>query len=151
MGQKNFQVMYKNSLRDKMYNRIMLNGNKRTSEKLLFKTIKLTQKISLKKRGEDIVKTSLINSSPTIYIRKIQRKRKKTVEFPFLLKPKLKISYGIKNLIKFENKGLVKSFYKNFNSNLLNSCNKVGSNFNYKKQLHKEAFIKKKFANFRWF
>ena len=69
--------MYKNSLKDKMYNRIMLNGNKRTSEKLLFKTIKLTQKISLKKRGEDIVKTSLINSSPTIYIRKIQRKKKK--------------------------------------------------------------------------
>ena len=143
--------MYKNSIKNKIHNHIMLKGHKHTAEKVLFKSFKLIQKKALKKQSEDILKIALVNVSPALHIKKIQRKRKKTIEFPFLLKTKLKLSYGIKNLINFENKLSMNSFYKNFNLILFDSSNKTGSSFNYKKHLHKEAFIKKKFANFRWF
>lgn len=143
--------MNKNLLKNKIYNHIMSKGHKRTAEKLLFKSFKLIQKNSSKKLSKDVLKLALINTAPTVQIKKIQRKKRKPVEFPFLLKTRLKLSYGIKNLIKFENKSFNDSFYKSFNLILLNSSNKTGNNFNYKKQLHKEAFIKKKFANFRWF
>lgn len=129
----------------------MLNGNKQTSEKLLFKSVKYIQKLQKKKKFKDILKLSLTSVSPILQIKNIQRKRKKSIEFPFLLKSNLKISYGLKNLVKFGKKSSTNFFYYNFHNELINSCNKTGSGFNFKKQLHKEAFLKKKFANFRWF
>ena len=89
------------TLKQNISNRIMVNGNKRTSEKVLFKTLKSIQKSQAKKNFETILKTSLINSSPLLYVKQIKRKRKRTVEFPFLLNSKLKMSYAISLLVVY--------------------------------------------------
>jgi|TARA_B110000967_G_C18901297_1_gene575449 ribosomal protein S7 len=139
------------TLKQNISNRIMVNGNKRTSEKVLFKTLKSIQKSQAKKNFETILKTSLINSSPLLYVKQIKRKRKRTVEFPFLLNSKLKMSYAIKFLVLNSKKKKAESFYKSFNSELLNSSKKTSLSFKQKLDLHKDGFTKRKFANYRWF
>jgi small subunit ribosomal protein S7 len=129
----------------------MVNGSKETSEKIFFKTLKSVQKDLRKKNFEEILKVSLINSSPTAYMKRTQRKRKRTTEFPFLLKSKTRISYGIKFLIQSSRKSLQNSFYKTLKTELINSSNKKSLSFKRKTDIHKEVFLKKKFANFRWF
>lgn len=139
------------TLKQSIANLIMINGNKRTSEKVFFKTLKSIQKNQLKKNFEAILKTSLVNSSPLLYVKQIKRKRKRTVEFPFLLNSKLKMSYGIKFLVMNSKKNRVESFYKSFNTELINSSKKTSLSFKQKLELHKEGFAKRKFANYRWF
>jgi len=139
------------TLKQSIANLIMINGNKRTSEKVFFKTLKSIQKNQLKKNFEAILKTSLVNSSPLLYVKQIKRKRKRTVEFPFLLNSKLKMSYGIKFLVMNSKKNRAESFYKSFNTELINSSKKTSLSFKQKLELHKEGFAKRKFANYRWF
>jgi ribosomal protein S7 len=129
----------------------MIKGNKPTSEKVLVKVIKLLQKIDKNKNFESILKTSIINSSPILYVKKIQRKRKRTTEFPFLLNSKLKLSYAIKFLILNSKKRKIEPFYKNFNQEIINSSKKISLTFKQKIEIHKEGFTKRKFANYRWF
>jgi len=68
--------MKRNTLKQNIFNHIMVNGSKETSEKTFFKSLKSIQKDLLKKNFEEILKVSLINSSPTVYMKRIQRKRK---------------------------------------------------------------------------
>jgi len=129
----------------------MVNGNKRTSEKVFLKTLKLIQKTEPLRSYEAILKTALINSSPLLYVKQIKRKRKRTVEFPFLLSSKLKLSYAVKFLVLNSRKRKIQSFYKNLNLELLSSSKKSSPSFKQKTDLHKEGFAKRKFANYRWF
>ena len=132
-------------------NHIMENGNKQTSEKLFLKSVKNLQKTENKKKLEDILKTSVINSSPVIFLKQIKRKRKRTVEFPFLLIAKSRVSYGLKFILNNCKKSQIRSFYKQFNVELINSSKFLSSSFKKRVSLHQESFAKKKFANYRWF
>ena len=144
-------MMKKKTLKQNIFNRIMVNGNKRTSEKVFFKALKLIQKTAPQKSFEAILKTAVINSSPLLYVKQIKRKRKRTIEFPFLLNSRLKLSYAVKLLVLNSKKKKAQSFYKTFNSELLSSSKKVSLSFKQKTDLHKDGFVKRKFANYRWF
>ena len=138
-------------LKHNLFNRIMVSGNKKTSEKILLKSLKLMQKTQLKKSFEKIIRLSLINNSPIVYMKHIRRKRKRTLEFPFLLKPLLRISYGIKFLLQYSKNYAQKLFYLNLKAELINSAKKISSSFKHKVKLTNEVFSKKKFAEYRWF
>lgn len=129
----------------------MINGNKTTSERILLKSLKLIQKTQLNKNFEKIILLSLINNSPTVNIKNIKRKRKRTIEFPFLLKPQLRISYGIKFLLQHSKNCTEKSLYSNLKLELINSAKKTSLSFKQKKDLYKNVFLKKKFTTYRWF
>ena len=109
------------------------------------------QKTAFKKNGLDIVKLSLTKSSPIFFIKTIKRKRKRTIEFPFILKPNLRLSYGIKILTSLDKIKNTKEFYNKFNQELLQSAQNVSKSVVKKEFFHKEAFAKKKFSNYRWF
>lgn len=144
-------ITFKKNYKNRLLNHITTNGNKRTSEKLLLKTLKLMQTTHQKKDFEAIVQISLINSSPSLYIKQIKRRRRHVVEFPFLLSPKLKIAYALKGLVSNTRKNPSKAFYKSFNLELVDSSRKTSSTYKQKIDLHKTGFIKRKFANYRWF
>lgn len=139
------------SLKQNIFNRIMVNGKKRLSEKIFVKTVKAIQRTESKKNFELVLKNSLVNSAPLVYVKHIKRKRKRTIEFPFLLSPKLKISYAIKFLISNSKKKKAVPFFKTFNAELVNSARKAGAAYKQKIEVHKDGFSKRKFSNFRWF
>ena len=129
----------------------MVKGKKHTAENIVFKNLKLLQKSLLKKNFEAIMKLSVVNCSPTLYVKQIQRKRKKSIEFPFLLQPNKKIFYGLRNLINSCRKTRLNKFFINFNEEIVKISTKNSLVFKSKINLHQEAFVKKKFANYRWF
>ena len=131
-------MTYKNNF----INQLMSGGNKWKSEKIFLKTLKIIQK-SQKLQSNVLLKFAIINSSPYFDIKQVQKKKKKSIEFPFLLNETLRISYSIKNIVKFRNKNLYVQ--------LLDSVENQGAGVNLKTNLHKEAFLKKKVSNYRWF
>lgn len=140
-----------NNVKTIFLNLLMLNGNKKTSEKLIIKSFKKIQKKLPKKNSGELVKTGLINSSPSLFLKNIKRKRKRSVEFPFLLNSDLRMFYGLKFIIKSCLTHSSKTFYNNFQLELIDSSKNLSKSVKKKKDLHQEAVLKKKFANYRWF
>lgn len=143
--------MKNRSVKNIFLNLLMLNGNKCTSEKLFIKSLKSVQKDFNKKKINDLIKLGLINSCPFLFLKKIKRKRKQTVEFPFMLTNKLRLFYGIKNLIKTCLTPKNQAFANKLKNELVNSSKNLSKSVKEKKDLHKNVVLKKKFANYRWF
>ena len=115
-------------LKTKIFNHIMFNGSKQTSEKLFLKSLKQIQKINSKKKIEDIIKLGVINSSPIVYLKTIKRKRKQTIEFPFLLKNEIRLSYGLKLILNNCQSKKFNNFYNQLNLELTESSKGFGKN-----------------------
>lgn len=140
------------TIQNKLTNYIMQDGKKQTSEKLLLKSYKLIQKVQKKKSFKEIFKLAFVNSSPFFHIKQIQRKKKRVLEFPFLLKNSLKLHYGIKTIIS--NVNTIKtsfSFYKKYSTEIINSSKLISEGVKKKKETYKTAFFTKRYANYRWF
>ena len=120
-------------------------GNKYKSELLLLKTFKLLPK-KQKKQTKNVIKLSIINSSPFFSLKTIKKQKKKSIQFPFLLKLRNRIGYGIKNFIK-----LSTSNRSNIVDEILNSSNNKGATFLKKHDLYKISFNTKKLSHYRWF
>ena len=128
-------------IKTRLINIIMLKGKKNKSEVILFNNFKSLQKQTCFPL-DSIIKLSIINSSPYFQLKEI--KKKKFIKFPFLLKKNNRITYSLRKITEETSKA---KFY----DLILSSANKEGNSVNYKKQLHKESFIKKKMSNYRWF
>ena len=77
-------------LKTKIYNHLMINGKKKTSEKKILKSSKLIQK-SITKNQKDLIKLAFINASPIIKLKqtlkkKTKRKKQNEREFPYIIK-----------------------------------------------------------------
>lgn len=133
------------------FNKATLNGNKFKSEKLIYKSVKKIQKNNNKKNFKDLLKISIVNSSPIFYLKTVKRKRRANLEFPFVLPKNLRVSYSLKFILEYCNKTKNSSFYFKFNDELTKSSKKISPSFKHVENLYKETFIKKKFSSYRWF
>ena len=135
-----------------LINYFLLNGKKHVSEKLLIKITKLIQKNILKKSFETIIKIALINSSPHIYLKTLKKKKKMSLEVPFLIKKELKLYYGVKYILQVRDvkrvpyQSCVKLYLE-----LVSISKLEGSNTKKTDEIYKKSFLNKKFTNYRWF
>lgn len=132
-------------------NHLMFNGNKRTTEKILLKSFKLTQKLVFKDHKQ-LFKTAMTNNAPIFSIKQIKRKRKKKKEFPFILKKSSRISFALKFILrKTHNNSNTLPFSHLFGNEMVNASKKHGDSVKYKNLLHEQSFLTKKYAHYRWF
>jgi ribosomal protein S7 len=146
----NTKYVYKNSLKDKIINFLMVDGRRSTSEKnVKFFLVEFYKKS--KKECSNVIKHSVKKSSISLGLKTIKRKKTVIKEIPFFIRKSLRISLAIKSikkkLLKTEKlpvgrKLLSEVFLilKNSSENLVN------------KQLILNSILKKKMqAHFRWF
>ena len=138
-------------IKDTLFNLTMVNGNKFKSERLIHKGFKKVQRIEKKKEFKRLLNNSILSCSPVFYLKKVRRKRKKTIEFPFMLSKHLRVNYSLKFIIcHCKNlKGL--NFNNKFCYEIVHSCKKSSSSFKKVETINKEVFIKKKLSSYRWF
>lgn len=139
------------TIKQKINNLLLNNGKKQISEKIFFKSLKLIQKNQKKKSCDNIIKLALTNSSPTVYLKQIKRKKTTKTEFPFLLNTNLKLFYGTNFIIKSSQIKKNCFFFEKLSTEFLNSAQNIGESIKKKKEIHKLAFQKKKYTHFRWF
>lgn len=143
--------MSKKNTTNKIISLLMLNGHKWSAETILLKTFKKLQKLKTKKSFEGLIKLSLVNTTPSFYIKTLKRRKKIYKEFPFLLPSQLKQDYGIKNIIHNSKVKNQLSFYINLTNEIYKSVKMESKSFIKTQEQHKTAFAQKKFANYRWF
>lgn len=131
------------NLINKIYNYLMINGNKHVCEKKVLKTLKFLQKKN-KKNNIEIVKMAIINSVPIIQLRGIKKNNRKIVkEFPYVLRYKNRISLGIKSIFTVSS--------TNLSHEILGLAKKKHELLKVKETNNKIALTKKKYIFFRWF
>lgn len=142
-------------LKQKIINSIMKNGNKKTAEKILKKSLKLIQKND-KKNHISLLKHSIINSTPTFKINiqsKKRGKRKTTKEIPtFIKSDSLRIISSFNFLAdnSLKNKS-VNGFYKKIANEILEAAAQKSKSVDQKNEIQKQVLMQKRYlANFRW-
>ena len=143
------------SLRAKLLNHLTKNGEKKTSEKILFKSFKKLQKDSIKPT-KDILKTALVLSTPVFKVhvienKKQRKKNRKIKKIPyFIVNNSSRISLAIKFIMKsIQNKS--KSLYSKLQNEILLTSQQKGDSINFKKELQKQVLTNKKYFNFyKW-
>jgi len=143
--------MTKNYLKNKLQNCFMNNGHKSKCESILKKSIKFFQKHN-KKNHEEIIKQSIIKTAPPIKFlemknKKMKKKNKIKKGFPYILKKKNRISFGIKKSLVHIKKPVQHNLLEKMGLNLKHNSNQ----FVEQTKIHKETLKFKKFSFFRWF
>jgi small subunit ribosomal protein S7 len=143
------------NIKHKIFNHLMINGNKETCEKTFLKSSKSLQK-SLLKNYQELIKIGIINTAPIVNVKQVKLKKgkKKNVkEYPFVLDSKNRISLAIKFIIetvkKKENKPLY--LYTNLKQEIIANSQNNGSAIKKKDELQKNTLLKKQYAYYRWF
>mmetsp|Transcript_32017 Transcript_32017/g.73570 ORF Transcript_32017/g.73570 Transcript_32017/m.73570 type:complete len:142 (+) Transcript_32017:700-1125(+) len=134
------------TIKNKIYNNLMKNGNKNRCEIILIQTLKNLQK-NYKKNHLNIIKLALINAAPIAKLKTIKRKKRKTVKYlPYILNEKNRISIAIKNIIlTFEKNN--STYYELKKEFILNAKNE-SKTLQKKITTHEQALAKKKIRIF---
>jgi len=142
-------------IKDKITNHLTLNGNKRTSEKVLIKSIKKTQKES-KKSVKKLIQLAIINTTPVFKVHKIsnkkrKKKKNKVREIPtFISNSNARISLAIKLILLSLRKKKRNSSTIIKNEIMQNSKNE-GTSVQKKDELQKKALLHKRYLSYyRW-
>ena len=140
----------------KIINHIMDNGGKKTSEKIVLKTIKNLQKNS-KKQTKQIIQLAIVNATPTFKLHKIENKKqkkrnRKVREVPaFISKQTSRTSSAIKFILSSIEKKSNKKLYKKLNQEILLTSEHKGNAIDFKNSLQKQVILKKHlFKYYRW-
>jgi len=138
-------------LRKKIYTHLMHHGKKSTCEKVFLKALKTLQK-ETQKNHKSLIQTAIVNTTPTIQLKQIKKKKRKTIkEFPFVLNKKNRMTQSIKSILLITNSRPKNKFFINFPEEILLTSNLKSNILKTKEIKHTEALLKKKYTFFRWF
>ena len=144
-------------IKNKLVNHIMKNGEKKTSEKILLKSLKKIQKNSTK-RSKNLIKLAIIYSTPVFKLHKIinnkkqKKKNKKIREIPaFIAKPLSRTSLAIKFILFNIKNKKSNSFDTKLKHEIFITAQSKGTSIELKNTLQKQVLLKKRLFNYyRW-
>lgn len=145
--------MKKLEIKKKLINHIMINGEKKTSEKIILNCYKELQK-KTKKKTNELIKLAVISASPIFKLHIItnkKSKKKKVKEIPaFITNNNYRISLAIKFIISsIKKKG--EHFYNKLNKEIILNSQQKGDAVQLKNNLQKKVLMRKKYLKFyRW-
>ena len=140
-------------IKHKIFNHLMVNGKKETTEKHFLKSFKQLQK-SLNKNVVNITKIGIINSKPIVSINNIKTKKKKKniKEYSIVLEFEKRLSLAIKfSLSITKNKDINLPLYNILKQELVYNSQNNSNATKKKENLQKNSLLNKKYAYYRWF
>jgi ribosomal protein S7 len=142
-------------IKNKLINHITKNGEKKTSEKLLLKSLKKLQKTS-KKQVKALLQLCILNSTPIFKLHtssnKKQKKRNKKIrEMPtFIVRPEIRTSLSIKFILSNKEK-MSKNFYSELTKKVLLTTQSKSGPISSKNELQKKIILNKRYLTYyRW-
>lgn len=132
----------------KFINNMMMQGKKETARKIFYDAIELVEKKETEESGIEIWKKGLNNVMPSVMV-KSRRVGGATFQIPMEVKPHLKVSLGIKWMVKYARKRNEKSMANKLAAEILAAAKGEGASVKKKEDTHKMADANKAFAHYR--
>lgn len=140
--------IYNSKIVTKFINKMMYDGKKSVSEKIIYATFAKIEEKSGEK-GIEIFEKALERVRPLIEVRS-RRVGGATYQVPVEVRPVRQQSLSIRWILEATRKRNERTMVDRLSSELLDAANDKGSAFKKKEDVHKMAEANKAFAHYRW-
>ena len=140
--------IYNNKVVTKFINKMMLDGKKSVSEKIIYAAFDKTEEKSGEK-GIEIFEKALERVKPLVEVRS-RRVGGATYQVPVEVRPARQQSLCIRWLLEATRKRNERTMVERLASELVDAANDRGAAFKKKEDVHKMAEANKAFAHYRW-
>ena len=138
-------------------NHLMINGNKKTCETTLLKSLKNIQK-DCNKPHKTIIKIAIINSTSAFRLIQLKQKKRKikkkknSKEIPiFISNNNERIIWALKFIVQNIKKNTTIKLHSKLTREIISNSQNKGNSLQIKTDLHKQTITKKRmFLYFRW-
>lgn len=142
------------SIKNKMLNHLLLDGKKKTSEKILLQSFKELQKFSVK-QPKKLMQLAVVCCTSVFKVHeqiRTNRKKKQLREIPtIIVSKKARISLAIKFILRNLKHKNLNCFYAKFYTEILSAVDNEGSAIQIKNKIQKQLLIKRHFFfYYRW-
>lgn len=140
--------IYNNKVVTKFINKMMLDGKKSVSEKIIYAAFDKIEEKSGEK-GIEVFEKALERVKPLVEVRS-RRVGGATYQVPVEVRPARQQSLSIRWLLEATRKRNERTMVERLASELVDAANDRGAAFKKKEDVHKMAEANKAFAHYRW-
>ncbi|AWK62146.1 30S ribosomal protein S7 [Helicobacter magdeburgensis] len=140
--------IYNNKVVTKFINKMMLDGKKSVSEKIIYAAFDRIEEKSGEK-GIEVFEKALERVKPLVEVRS-RRVGGATYQVPVEVRPARQQSLSIRWLLEATRKRNERTMVERLASELVDAANDRGAAFKKKEDVHKMAEANKAFAHYRW-
>ena len=140
--------IYNSKLVTRLINKMMVDGKKGTSQKILYGAFELVQERSGKDPLE-VFEAALENVMPVLEVR-ARRVGGANYQVPVEVRPERRTTLGLRYLVNYSRSRGEKTMEERLANEILDASNNTGASVKRREEMHKMAEANKAFAHYRW-
>ena len=140
--------IYNSKLVTRLINKMMVDGKRGTSQKILYGALELVQERSGKDPLE-VFDAALANIMPVLEV-KARRVGGSNYQVPIEVRPERRSTLGLRYLVNYSRLRGEKTMEERLANEILDASNNTGSSVKKREDMHKMAEANKAFAHYRW-
>ena len=140
--------IYNSKLVTRLINRMMIDGKRGTSQRLLYSAFEMIQAKSGKEPLE-VFEAAMKNIMPLLEV-KARRVGGANYQVPIEVKPERRYSLGLRWLVNYSRLRGEKTMEERLAAEILDASNNTGASVKKREDTHKMAEANKAFAHYRW-
>ena len=140
--------IYNSKLVTRLINKIMLDGKKGTSQKILYTAFKKIEE-KTGKPAMDVFATALNNIMPEVEL-KTKRIGAANYQVPTEVSPERKVTLGLRWLVNYSRLRKDKSMEDKLCNEIIDAANGTGASVKKREDVHKMAEANKSYAHYKW-
>ncbi len=140
--------IYNSKLVTRLINKMMVDGKRGTSQKILYGAFELVQERSGKDPIE-VYEQALTNVMPVLEVR-ARRVGGANYQVPVEVRPERRTTLGLRYLVNYSRLRGEKTMEERLANEILDAANNTGAAVKKREDIHKMAEANKAFAHYRW-
>lgn len=140
--------IYNSKLVTRLVNKLMVDGKRGTSQKILYGAFELVQERSGKDSLE-VFEAALTNIMPVLEV-KARRVGGSNYQVPIEVRPERRSTLGLRYLVNYSRLRGEKTMEERLANEILDASNNTGASVKKREDMHKMAEANKAFAHYRW-
>lgn len=140
--------IYNSKLVTRLINRMMVDGKKSVSQKILYKSFDLIRERTGKEPME-VFEQAIKNIIPVLEV-KARRVGGANYQVPIEVKPERRTTLGLRWLVNYSRLRGEKTMEERLAGEILDAANNTGASVKKREDTHKMAEANKAFAHYRW-
>jgi small subunit ribosomal protein S7 len=140
--------IYNSKLVTRLVNKLMVDGKRGTSQKILYGAFELVQERSGKDSLE-VFEAALANIMPVLEV-KARRVGGSNYQVPIEVRPERRSTLGLRYLVNYSRLRGEKTMEERLANEILDASNNTGGSVKKREDMHKMAEANKAFAHYRW-
>ena len=141
--------IYNSKLVTRLINKMMVDGKRGTSQKILYGAFELVQERSGQNPLE-VFEAALNNVMPVLEVR-ARRVGGSNYQVPVEVRPERRTTLGLRYLVNYSRLRGEKTMEERLANEILDASNNTGASVKKREDMHKMAEANKAFAHYRWY